>query len=313
MQTLTTTTPPPDESLRLADDSGLVGPKVFGELVAREQGRVEMVGDDEVTKPYSSQSVINWVKQGRCTPAATNGRGRLFDPAHAAVVAQNIPTPTRGGARRNSGRKKTNGDAEKPPLTKRMKEVQDGHDAVRAFQDRIANDEPLPSGEAMKISETLGWTEDEFTKAMAVFSVGPDGLSPTMMGVLDKWMSIRERKQKFDKESGRLVEKDIIAETVARANGPVVEMLETLPRRLTERLEPTSWVSEKAVDMLIGGLYAALNAAGVDTEQSMVSTALDQIRETLTRPAALDSTIRAVISGEIDGAKRGLIKGIRGN
>ena len=322
-------TSPPEggdsDSLTLADDSNLVGPKRFGELVAKEQGREKLVKGELVPHPYTSQSVTNWCKDCRATPTKVDERGwKLFDPSHAAVVAQNIPQPTRGGVRSGSGRRKTkaaskaarantsdtetNADGTDESLADRMRAIEQGHDAVEAWKTRIAGDEPLEPSEAMEISETLSWTEDEFRKAMAVFTVGPQGLSPAKMGVLDKWLSIRERQQKFNKEAGKLVELDTVGETIAQINAPVVEMLDALPRTLTESLAPRCWINEGVVDRIIGTLYGSLSDAGVDPDRGPIRDALDLIRSSLTRPLGLDAAIRAIVDQTVGSSQRTLIE-----
>lgn len=285
-----------EKPLELVDDiTNLVGATRLGELVATIQGR---------ETPYSSETVRNWVKQSKATPVTSDGRGKLFDPAHAETIAENVGTASRGGKRRNSGRRKKHTDDESSPdnapLAKEMKTADDGITAVQSFIDRVKNQETVEPAEAVHVSELLNITRTEMAAVIAAFGVKEYALSPAQMSVLQSWLDARIKAQKFDKESGDLVKKDTVVRAVRDSHGPVVELLESLPQTLTGSLSPHSWIKASDVDRLLSMVHSTIQGAGVEVRDPAIVAMLDELRASLARPASHEATVRAVVRTAIE-------------
>ena len=315
------TDPDPARLTLVADPAeGLVGPKTFGKLVAEKQGRTDEHG---ACKPYTSQSVTNWVNRGACSVAHEDQRGRFYNPAHAATVAENIPAPSRGGARRGSGRKakhtqktassRTQGDLKtgsEAPLAQEMDKAAKAKTAIEAFLERVKDDEQVDPSDAVHVSELLNITRQEFRAVLAVYGTKEYGMSPAMMGVLDRWLDDRAKEMRFQREAGELIKKDDMIAAIHASQAPVVEMLSALPVKVTETIAPHCWVSESTTDSLIAMLYHMLGELGIDRKDPEVVATLDEIRTMLARPAPLEATLRTLIAGAVDGARTTLVQGM---
>ena len=324
------TDPDPARLTLVADPAeGLVGPKTFGKLVAEKQGRTDEHG---ACKPYTSQSVTNWVNRGACSVAHEDQRGRFYNPSHAATVAENIPAPTRGGARRGSGRKKTkagnktgsktglkaglkaglkdNQAGSEAPLAQEMDKAAKAKTAIEAFLERVKDDEQVDPSDAVHVSELLNITRQEFRAVLAVYGTKEYGMSPAMMGVLDRWLDDRAKEMRFQREAGELIKKDDMIAAIHASQAPVVEMLSALPVKVTETIAPHCWVSESTTDSLIAMLYHMLGELGIDRKDPEVVATLDEIRTMLARPAPLEATLRTLIAGAVDGARTTLVQGM---
>ena len=315
------TDPDPARLTLVADPAeGLVGPKTFGKLVAEKQGRTDEHG---ACKPYTSQSVTNWVNRGACSVAHEDQRGRFYNPAHAATVAENIPAPSRGGARRGSGRKakhtqktassRTQGDLKtgsEAPLAQEMDKAAKAKTAIEAFLQRVKDDEQVDPSDAVHVSELLNITRQEFRAVLAVYGTKEYGMSPAMMGVLDRWLDDRAKEMRFQREAGELIKKDDMIAAIHASQAPVVEMLSALPVKVTETIAPHCWVSESTTDSLIAMLYHMLGELGIDRKDPEVVATLDEIRTMLARPAPLEATLRTLIAGAVDGARTTLVQGM---
>lgn len=289
--------------LTLADDlTGLVGPTRIAELVAEYQGR---------ETPYSDQSVRNWVKKGYLKPAGSNKRGKLYNPAHVPAIAQNLPSPKHGGARRNAGRKKQVESTDNAPLTKEMKKAAEARDAAEAFLERIKNHEEPPPDEAVHVSELLGFTRQELRAILAMYGVREHSISPAKVDLLNKLLDLKFKDQRLEKENGELVEKSAMIDAIKDTHRPVVEMLSQLPATLLSELNPWVWLNQAAVNAVMSRVNAALSELGLDQSNETVRAMLDTLRADISRPPSLDATLRALIDRTVDHARRTLVDDMR--
>lgn len=289
-------TPP----LELVDDvTGYVGSTRFGAIVADLLGR---------ETPFSDETVRGWVRKGLLKVASTNGRGRLFNPAHAPAVAQNLPQPKHGGARRNAGRKKKHGTTDGAPLSQEMKKAAEAREALDAIKQRIDDEHDPDPDKAVHVSELLGFTRDELRAILAVFGTGHHGLSPAKVGLLKDLVELQYKEKRLAVENGELVKKSEIIDAVRKSHAPVVEMLDQLPSSLTNELAPRVWITDVQVDRLLSMVYATLERLGVDPKHPEAIAMLDTLRAELRRPESLMATMRAIIGTAVDSARRGLVE-----
>jgi hypothetical protein len=272
---------------------GLVRTSRYGELLARAQGRA---------RPYSDQSVRNYVEQGKITPADRDDKGMLFDPAKAAEDAQRLPAPTRGGAREGAGRKPAAPDD--GPLTAAAERNADARDALERFADEEARvdagglDPGDPSRPRTDLDALVGFSPEDLERLIAsdLVNTGSAELTPAKVKNYTDLLKARRLKLEIAEHEGRLAAVADVKKAWTAALVPLRNELERLGPAVSAAVVDAAWVPPAAVDRVC----SLLINDGVDPDT------VDIVRRELARPADLPARLAAIIDRGVERARASL-------
>jgi len=195
-------------------------PSQAGRAIAKKLGR---------ERPYSAQTVRNWIREGSGFPAVLSNPGdprcntyHITDIAAAAEwVRINKPDNGQGGSRDGAGRKPS-----RPAV--------DTSAGVDEFDDSPGGDETTPSGEGNGYKGTAAETKP--SAARTVKTEHEAGIA----------------KLKHEQMLGQLIDRDDASEGYSRVYGPLVRRLDRVPGRVVDRAADRMNLTSEARTILMG-------------------------------------------------------------
>ena len=266
----------------------------YGRLLAEAQGRA---------KPFSDETVRNYVKKKKITPVERDDKGRmLFDPASAEEDAQRLPKPTRGGERAGAGRPSK--ETEPGPLELAAERNKNARETVERYQDeeRRVDEGTLDPGDPMRsrthLDELVGFSvqELEMLASSEIVNSGSAELTPAKLSNFHNLLKARELKLKIAREEGRLVEVSVIERAWSAVLAMVRNDLERIPAAVAGPVAEAAWVPPETIDEVC----SMLHKDGVEDDT------VDCVRRLLTRPIELTARITSLIERSVETSRRAM-------
>jgi phage terminase Nu1 subunit (DNA packaging protein) len=239
----------------------------------------ERLGGDGPT----TQTIRNHAQAGTIKSWKRFGKLLRFKPAAAQEYLANAPSPSRGGKRKNAGRKK-NKPAERTdaPLTSRHADAAE----LRATIAARAADNEYPE-DAMRLEDVLNLSTAEL-RVLAWIGFEEIRLNTAAISRMKEIQSEQLTAMKLAKERGELVKADAVTSAWTESCQRVIEAMNALPKRAADTLASVAWVTDETIDQLCSMLH----------HQGTEPDVIDEARAILARPADHRTRIRAVLDAQ---------------